>query len=261
MTAHPTPPGAETPGLFALLAERQVGAPERPQGALRPWLPYAFDRIARESDDEQVDETQPPAAADGPRTLVEHVRPPHEDSVTKAPEPVAAASPAAKPLSETRERVEPAPRPRPHDESVRSGAPLAGREPARVTPAPPRPDTTPADVEARVRHLHTHQHVSRSETLASPRVAHTPASETARIRPLPPAPPPAPFVVNRRDPALSAVGSDRAHPQETTIEIHIGRLEVRAQMDAHATRETPRRPPTDDRLAAYLQRRAAGARS
>jgi hypothetical protein len=272
-TQAPVP--APQSGLFGLLAERQLAQHAGPfPGSLRPWLPYSFDgpssvaelepppaELRSDADDVsqpslaprrgQRDEVRQMAAP--PPFSVATTRPFDQPSATEPRPPLRRDGTPATVRPEALPLVDPTDSPKTVASSSRTAhvpevverlAP--GRASAPAVGAEPR-------VHTRDRRV-TVEHAARGERPLPPSLV--PSStvrvreSTSPVRLTPRVPPVAPPFTQQRE--------TRAEP---TIEIHIGRIDVRAQTApaARAVAEAPAAP--DDRLAAYLRRRGTGARS
>jgi hypothetical protein len=253
----------EPAGLFEALASTQLGQVDRGGGALRPRLPYAFDLPIDVDPIGRVDDlTQPLTRDDGDvGRAASTVRPEAPARATHRVESVA-ATPREPHRSAPLTQSEPLSR-APDADPRRELSPSQLRSPHRIEPPrqsdPARPDAIdPA--RARTDRVPMREGiVNRRSITTFTAVSQKPASAPT-IRPVPrePALPP---TTARPAMALQDRGLASRSQPETTIEIHIGRVEVRAPGPSAAKTATPQRAASDRRLSAYLQRRAAGARS
>jgi hypothetical protein len=271
---------ARPPDLFAVLADRQVASADgTARSTLRPWLPYPFERIPS-ADVRAGDEPSPfPSPRTSPSSSREQPRP--EGSVTSADvsEFITSIVPARHSAQRqleidhrdrTQDRGAPA-----ETVALRPSVVPTAAEPLVAPPRPAKvePIVTPASTQTFVHHhVHSHEHVSPTEPVVASAESISPSArlQTADsqprygIRPLRPAPTPSSLRPSapafRRLTTPGGYDTNRGE-RETTVEIHIGRLEVRAHVDPQPRRTAARASERDDRLAAYLQRRAAGARS
>lgn len=287
----PTPEPAPVPGLFGLLAQRQLVQHASPaSGSFRPWLPYAFDGPPSVS---ELDSPPAPLPSDAAGVAPQSPTPRHQESddveLASVQPPVPAAStPEFDKSSESalRRRV---------DHGVTTA-------PIEMTPSRP---IVPAHTVKEVSRSSRAGHVS--DVVASPARGWAPtrnedtesgASARERASTVEPAaqavrrlsPPlesstPPPRVVDAdagARPRSSVRGRDiisakrlmprvplpsvpfrlqRESAAEPTIEIHIGRIEVRAHSAPATQAVSEATTVPDQRLAAYLRRRGTGARS
>lgn len=258
MTANPTTTPAG--GLFEQLAEHQLAPNRTPQG-LRPQLPYWFEEApTRFGAEGELDVPSTRNAASHP------VQDPARRAEHESPRIIAAESLLAP--------TGPAPRNRASETGTsppqRPMNPMT-TEPIRAT-APPPNDRTEPDLRQP-----SASPVMRSESHTDR--PHTPERlipvESAVARPAAELPPPAvapksaaaptfepPRLMPRLPtPAAILPPAQSREASEPTIEIHIGRVEVRAQVAPPTTAPAQRPAPPDQRLAAYLRNRGNGARS
>ena len=243
------------PGLFERLAAQQLAPPERNAApSLRPRLDFVFDQSL-------VGEMRPTSAAG--------LRQPWllEPSEAVPPSPFAARETAGTrpvpppPKPPTRANAdEPRIRAAQEPGSPHSADPI---HPARQPNYPTRPEVRlappAAETAARTSILHTRERILQIQPAVPPRESLPPAS-----RATPPRASAAPPAALQRTPKapLAALRAQLERPpaSEPTIEIHIGRLEVRAPAAPRAEAARPPSPP-DRNLAAYLRSRENGARS
>jgi len=256
-----TPAPAPAPGFFGLLAERQiVQDARRAPGSLRPLLPHVFDESAA------VSELEPPPAplrghAADPRQETPATLRQERDNVDNAaplPPPAARSTRASTTAPHDAAPREPVDRGhRLQDVSAPSRAtPVPGvlppSAPDRLHPAHGAADPRPDRVHTRER-IVTLERAARAEKPTPLSPAASAASHardvtsTGRLTPRASLPVP-PFRQQRETP-------------EPTIEIHIGRVEVRAQVAPAARTAVPETAAPDHRLATYLRKRGTGARS
>jgi hypothetical protein len=262
-------------GLFELLALRQL-APQAPgtPGALRPRLPYRFedspvvDAVVDFANREAADPPSPPAASPSPEIQevppASHSAAPQIEKHEPSPRRTGANDAA---IVRTSAHMESA---------VQDPLPLS-RAPLLESPQqPPRAATVsqPHANQPSVTHIrtleqtHTNQPgVSHTHTLERIVPLRSDAQNPAGDRPTASVPPAARAVTAVPAPTASRPGfppplhDDRSRQSvgDTVIEIHIGRLEVRAP--AAPVRSAPPPPVQDSHLASYLRGRANGARS
>lgn len=258
-----TPTTAPAGGLFEQLAKQQL-APEPPRHGLRPQLPYPFEDIPPsfrvEGEQDAASPSMSPTDSHPARDRAQRAK--HEaPQLTAVDSPLVSTAPA--PVSRARESSYAQPRqsistnateqprtaaPSPLDEW---SEPLSHRPtiaPALRSESPPdRPHSPEASIQVTTTVAHAAAEVPPA-TAASKNQA-PPAFELPRLKPRLPTPP------------APVTPAQRQEASEPTIEIHIGRVEVRAQV-APSTPPPPQRPaPADQRLAAYLSNRGNGARS
>jgi len=253
MTRH-TSADNPSPGLFERLAAWQLAPPERNAApSLRPRVDFVFDESL-------VGGMRPTSAAGLRQQWL------FEPSEPVPPSPFAAREtagtrPVPPPKPPTRANAdEPRIRAAQEPGSPRSADPI---HPARQPNFPTRPEVRPAppaaEPAARTSILHTRERILQIQPAVPPRGSVPPATRATPPRESPPSPaalqqiPQAPLAALRTQ-------LERPSAAEPTIEIHIGRLEVRAPAAPRA--EPARRAsPSDRHLAAYLRSRENGARS
>jgi hypothetical protein len=251
----------QKPGLFDHLAARQLApAILAAPGGLRPRLPYVFDEGLPHERAVPVEEIAEFARPQAPALLYPAAKEDHrkpdalgEVQQTEATphRPAAIRGAPAEPGPRPPAMLQPEYRPGPKVQPV-----IEPSAPRRLDPQVQSPQKTPEPAPVRVHTLQriVERAVERAESQdAAPRRPIRPAvrDEVA-----------APVHDSRRSAAAVPFRQGRAagKPAETTIEIHIGRLEVRAPA-ASAKTAAPAPAPPDNRLAAYLRSRANGARS
>jgi hypothetical protein len=245
-------------GPFQSWAREQVGiagsVPHR-GGALRPALPYAFDATPQRDEGVELevseastpDEAPPLALTAVALTPAESTPGAREDNLlapskseSKAPGPqTGPASPL--PASTHAQHALPSPPSRPESrESTAERAAVTVRRGGS-----PQPPSLPRSPSEGVRS-------ALAALPASPDSRRTSGDSAARtLRP------------RLATAATSAFPVPVAPPAEPTIEIHIGRIEVRAAAPARSAAPAAPSPaqPQDRRLENYLRRRGQGARS
>jgi hypothetical protein len=256
------PPRSDEPtGLFEALAQTHMGRADG-GGGLRPRLSYAFDLPLDAEPADRVDNLTHSVAhdegdvrastsggrAEGARKTdrVESGRATPVVSQRSAADARSHSGPQPPSTDSTREM----PRPR-SDNPPRIEA---LRPPDPTSRSATEPTSTPIDrgpMRERVVETRT------VTTVVAPRS--TPPGPPS-IRPALREPLPTP-VASRVTLGRPNHGLAQRSRPEPTIEIHIGRLEVRAPAPSSTRTETPQRTARDARLSAHLQRRAAGARS
>lgn len=262
------PSAAETQcGLFERLALQQLVKPgeEAPAGTLRPRLPYPFGRGESTATDEE-DANNPtcfepgaPAKLNLPQFPVAAPR----DRGGTAPGQISELRKPSAALPRLDSPV-PAPAPAPEKpEPAETLRPLALSATSTGRPALPHaslPLWPPPLIERRVV-VEPPRRAPRGDP-QSARITASKAKQqpttTPGLRPV--TLPPAPSVRPKLPPHEKALGPSKA-ALEPVVEIHIGRIDVRAQVTAPAKNPPPPAPPIDDRLAGYLARRNRGARS
>lgn len=247
--------------ILATLVDEHLPARAAPRDAdnLRPRVPYDFDaaRQRPESGIEEVAdrrasvgtgaETVPPAVA-----IDRRAAPQTRDRTESADEPRAAPATIAvtRPHEvQPRAVMEIAPRSVEASPAQEHRAPQKSREP--VEPARAPASLPPAKVSTRHETVIERRASAEREEFAPQGVRAKQARESRPephgLRPrLESLPPPAPL---------------RARPAEPVIEIHIGRLEVRAATPSAKPAPAPRASEPDRGLANYLRGRGSGARS
>jgi hypothetical protein len=262
-------------GFFERLAEPQlVPAAVTAPGSLRPWLPYSFDQ-PMPADDEPARAhdagamkdlamwsagTLPLASGEltaaprdeaaGARVLERPFKPALTRAAAVADRSTARAGGADVQLPSDRESRAPV-----------ASAPIAATRTARVLSPSETAQRRPGHVESPAERLPVARHGIHVESS----VNHGRGSQPPGLAPPVGQAPqlvPAPRLTPRRSaPTTASSDLQRRAVSEPTIEIHIGRVEVRAHTAA-AERPAAQRPsPSDERLAAYLRRRGTGARS
>lgn len=264
------PPLDATPasGLLDRLVAHETGAANAgsPSG-LRAWRPYPFESMAG-------------LAAEGGESTMPDAMPSVHGHRSTMPSAIS-LPPAVAPRIEETAWAPPAVPPRSPD------VPATARQAHRHTGE----TTTTTVIEQLV-----HRYVSGVEAhrASAPPVTGVPATQAARAAapsalpvaavqaPIPSVKPERDAPSARRVPPIPARAHDAPSPspmlrpvaaaalaplpprhrQEPVIEIHIGRLDVRAQPSSMAAARTPSPAPArDDRLSQYLGRRTRGARS
>jgi hypothetical protein len=247
-------------GLFEQLAARQVDQGLAGGTTLRPQLPYVFDGPARGEDSAVIEDVaaQPPPSEpiDVVRHEIQSRSTTRESSGPPVLEPSARAADAihVQPQRPAARRGE-----TPDTTSGRTTLRPDGDRPAPLVAATPA-SAFHAQTERITRHVHTNERIIQLE---SRRLRESGVSGESRppARPVPTAVIAERPVLGRRAGSVGPIAAPPIPPAETTIEIHIGRVDVRATTDATPRADTPRQTAVDDRLAAYLRRRGAGARS
>lgn len=252
-------------GLFERLAVQQL-APERMPHGLRPQLPYPFEDASVRFHEEAETFAFSTSLPDYPHETEQTQRSDAGDIET----PVMAVSPPAPAIIESRKgegETVASPLRRPSSPASVAFPERAVAAPSLETHSEPKP-SKPAVSSGKpdgghVNHLHTFERlvqVQLESKLLPPEASHesaasaapkpvTPAIEPARLRPRSPVP-------------AMPLQADLVNPaSEPTIEIHIGRVEVRAQVAPSTPAPAQRQAPSDQRLAAYLRNRGNGARS
>ena len=250
-------------GLFERLALQQLARPqdgEAPPATLRPRLLYPFDigESAAGADERAVDwiDTEPRSASTVPSPLASPAAPVRERRDDAQDQIFGFKN---EPYAPMRNNVQAPPRAASNGHE-RLQAPIlnatsAGRpaEPQARTATPIQPVSERRVVIERVQRVEEHSvrpappKATQQLPVFSPRAVTPP--HVAGVKPKLPAH------------QKVSVPSNRLTAPEPTIEIHIGRIDVRAHIAASA--KSPEAPAQvrDDRLAAYLARRNRGGRS
>jgi hypothetical protein len=264
-----TPTNANPPvsGLFEHLVSRQLPptAKETSRG-LRPRLPYLFEeRLAVDDSLEFAEQQEVGLSRPSPSYVSKNVEDEQPtmhlaEKTHVAPllpprqRPAATDEPKGSPSSFFSRSAGPGPGELPRsDRAVGSAPHLASSLVQQALPSRQL-------VEPRVSHVHPLERIvqvymnAEKSAIDSPVRAVRPTSRVAEVD-----------AVSGRE-ARSAVAAPfhiapvRQRADDTVIEIHIGRLEVRAP--AAPAKSAPQQPtPSDNRLAGYLRSRANGARS
>jgi hypothetical protein len=246
-----------SPGLFERLAAQQLAPPERNAAPrLRPRLDFVFD--------ESLLGKMPATPAAG---LCQPWLP-------EPPEPVPPSPFAARETAGTRPVSHPEPPTRATADEPRIRAAQVPGRPRSADPIHPiqqpnfttRPETRSAPPAAepapRTNILHTRERILQMQPAVPSRESAPPATRTTPQREST-TPPPAALQRATRKAPLAALRAQLERPPaaEPTIEINIGRLEVRAPAAPPAEPAHLPSSPPDRRLGAYLRSRENGARS
>jgi hypothetical protein len=247
-------------GLFEQLAAQQLASTPLPQG-LRPQLPYPFEDLPVRAGVE-MDLDGPTAHHVTARVAQDPTRPIAQDTIRNIDTqsslvPASSAAPnlageidASAPLpgmsSVTTEPIRPAPPLPTHRNEPDLPQPLASAvvERGETYTVPPRMHERTIQVETAV-----------ARPVSEPQSADTPNSLT------PPVYKPSGLLPRLPHPAPVLPPMQPRQAPEPTIEIHIGRIEVRAQVARTPPAPVQRPAPQDQRLATYLRHRGNGARS
>jgi len=248
--------------LFESLARQQLApAAERTPGTLRPRLPYLFDD-GPAADHPAATASENPIGRSGSSPELSPPSPESSQSFPGASPEVYSDAPFVAPEAVRVQPAQPSPPIKPSRSWSGEPGPL---ERERVRPAPPPAATRPqpavqglGDTGGRIHSIEqiVQVHSVRGRESTQPPVSAAPQRDgvprafegmrpAARSNPMTP---------------LRAVVESRT-ASEPTIEIHIGRLEVRAPAGSAAEMARPQASPPDRRLAAYLRGRGNGARS
>jgi len=230
-------------GLFAGLAREQLAPSPLAPGNLRPRLPLPFEVApAGFEGEEELAGADLEAALPGPRAVPAALE---AGPSVRAPE--RSDRPPVLPMALAPPRSDVLP------PAERKGRTIS-RESLPPTPmVPPPMAATERHHTLQERMVRVESTVLRERSPAAPSGPIATASRSPdgqfRLKPLLPMPAPA-------LPSLPA-----ARVEEPTIEIHIGRVEVRAQLAPATPSPAARAEPPDQRLASYLSGRSRGARS
>lgn len=266
MTENRASPSAAH-GLFASLAEEQLGESGLgppglgTPGGLRPRLPYVFD-----ADGHGFDQEGELEGHDLPDSRAPALEGPSRSDIRVTER--AAALPVPEPLRKTSDhRRDAAPEPnvplqRPAAQAEARPAAAHGRQ--TLAPALPQPPVVPASrSEPRTDHSSTLTRLVPTQSSSGPRSRGEDAPPRALAASVQRALAATPQRLMPRVPAatLARLGSPTDAAREPSIEIHIGRVEVRALLTPAAPATAARAPQADQRLANYLHARNRGARS
>jgi hypothetical protein len=245
------------PAFFERIVAHELGVPARDQ-ALRAQLPYPFEPMRSHEPEQRFDMPVTAAPTVSARDPVRETRQPASIEpyvVSSHPENIGsilAVERQGEPLIAQPAPVRAEPGTTRVEHILREGPPAETSSRRETHAAAADPGMAPLRLlRARVETIKTPTQSSRAVT--------TPDSGSAvTAAPVP-----------RAMPALRPVSmmahaplAPQATVSEPVIEIHIGRLEVRAQPPQVHTASPPRMPsPKDDRLSEYLGRRGRGARS
>jgi len=239
-----SPVGGRT-GFLDQLVQHERGAAAPSTGGLRPRLPNLFEQVRSDDSGFDVEEVAvEPIHHLAPRESLPIDSAEAVANMPAVPNPVAAVPSQA--LEGTkRHMVEPAPKCR-----------TAAEPPAKPSLAAAASIETPAArPPGRAAPIGVHNDTRQTMDLGTrPRQPDSPRR--------PPDSLPASRALSSTRPRIVLPGADRPEAGDHVVEIHIGRIDVRAapkQAEAPPAASAP--PPSADRLAAYLQRRSRGGRS
>jgi hypothetical protein len=255
MSSAPTP-ALQGTALFDQLVAHEAGSGANTAGSLRPKLPYPFHALALE---EAAPEVIPPLGGPDAVAAIEQRAPARREAAPAMPTATPAqAGSAPAPPTPAQARPGHAPGQRVVRDAVlapsRNNEPMANASMPAEARASERAPVAAAAVAAAA----TSKARARPQqpALAPAQRDQTSPAALTPLRPrLPPSPERAALRAAPRLPAASPAS-------EPTIEIRIGRIDVRAAVQPELA-PSPGRPadPPADRLGTYLGRRARGARS
>ncbi|WP_166567020.1 hypothetical protein [Pseudomonas sp. R5(2019)] len=247
-------------GLFEQLAAQQLASTPLPQG-LRPQLPYPFEDLPFRAGGE-MDLDAPTAHHVTARAAQDPARPVAQDAIRTidAQSSLVSASPAAP--NRAGEIDASPPLPGMSSVTIAPIRPVTPLPKHRYEPDLPQPlaSSVVERSESFTDQPRMHERIIQVETAVArpasePQSADTPNSLT------PPVYKPSGLLPRLPHPAPVLPPMQPRQAPEPTIEIHIGRVEVRAQVAPTPPAPVQRPAPQDQRLATYLRHRGNGARS